>query len=151
SKVIPLSMLARDIRSDDLPSVTYIDPNGFLAADLQVNEHPPGNVTTGQTWTESVVQSVMTSSMWASCVIILTWDESGGFYDHVPPPQVDGFGYGFRVPMIVISPFAKRGFVDHEVMDHTSILKFIADKWELPYLTQRQASSGNLSSAFAFG
>ncbi len=150
SKVIPLSMLARDIRSDDLPSVTYIDPNGFLAADLQINEHPPGNVTTGQTWTESVVQSIMTSSMWASCVIILTWDESGGFYDHVPPPQVDQWGYGFRVPMLAISPFSRRGSIDHDVMDHTSILKFIARNWNLPARTPREALASDMMSIFDF-
>ena len=147
SRFLPMAALLEDIKAGALPQVAYVDPS----PDLFVSEHPPENVTVGQAWTNNIVNAIEVSPQWPSMAILLTWDESGGFYDHVPPPQVDGFGYGFRVPMIVISPFAKRGFVDHEVMDHTSILKFIADNWDLPYLTHREASSGNLSSAFAFG
>ena len=150
SKVVHLDNLASDISSGSFPSVTYIDPNGFLADSLKISEHPPGDVTAGQDWTEGAINSIMTSTMWPNCVIFLTWDESGGFYDHVPPPQVDEWGYGFRVPMIIVSPFSKPGFVDHEVMDHTSILKFIATNWDLPALTPREANASDMMSAFAF-
>src|SRR5438034_1008190 len=100
--------------------------------------------------TMALMDAIMSSSSWSSTAIFLTWDESGGFYDHAPPPQVDHWGYGFRVPMIVVSPYARRGFVDHDTMDHTSILKFIADNWQLPYLTEREARAGNLTTAFEF-
>jgi phospholipase C len=127
--------------------VTYIDPS----SDLSISEHPPGSVTTGQYWTMNVIETLLTGPEWSSTAVFLTWDESGGFYDHVPPPQVDEFGYGFRVPLLVISPFARRGFVDHDLMDHTSIVKFIAENWGLPYLTNREARSGDLMNAFVFG
>jgi phospholipase C len=151
SKVVHLAYLAPDIASGNFPSVTYIDPNGFLPASIKISEHPPGDVTFGDAWTAGIIDSIMASAMWPSCVVLVTWDESGGFYDHVPPPQVDEWGYGFRVPTLVISPFVRRGWIDHTVMDHTSILKFIADNWGLPYLTSRQARAGNLTGAFVFG
>ena len=150
SKVVHLDSVASDISSGNFPSVTYIDPNGFLADSIRISEHPPGDVTVGQDWTAGVIESIMASTMWPGCAIFLTWDESGGFYDHVPPPQVDEWGYGFRVPMIIVSPFSKPGFVDHEVMDHTSTLKFIAANWDLPSLTAREANASDMLSAFAF-
>ena len=150
SKVVHLAALAQDISSDNFPSVTYIDPNGFLPDSLKISEHPPGDVTVGQNWTAAVIESIMASPIWPSCVIFLTWDESGGFYDHLPPPQVDEWGYGFRVPMIIISPFSRRDFVDHEVMDHTSILKFIDENWNLPALTPREENANDMMSAFVF-
>jgi len=150
SNVVHLDTVAADIGSGSLPSVTYIDPNGFLADSLKISEHPPGDVTVGQDWTAGIITSIMASPMWPDCAIFLTWDESGGFYDHVPPPQVDEWGYGFRVPMIIVSPFSKPGVVDHEVMDHTSILKFIAANWDLPSLTPREANASDMMSAFAF-
>ncbi len=150
SKVVQLDTVTSDIHLGRLPSVTYIDPNGFLADSLKISEHPPGDVTEGQAWTAGIIDSIMASPMWHSCVVFLTWDESGGFYDHVPPPQIDEWGYGFRVPMLIVSPFSKRGFIDRDVMDHTSILKFIATNWNLLALTSREANANDMTSAFAF-
>ena len=150
ANVATLSHLAQDIATDNLPSVTYIDPKGELPGNLAINEHPPGDVTTGEAWTMGIIGAIMTSPMWNSTAILLTWDESGGFYDHVPPPQVDEWGFGFRVPMIVISPYAKRGAIDPEVMDHTSILRFIATNWNLSALTSREANASDMLSAFSF-
>jgi len=146
SKVVPLDQLLCDVASGNLPPVAYVDPE----ADLGISEHPPGNVVAGAAWTVQTVRAIQASSAWPSTAILLTWDESGGFYDHVPPPQVDEWGYGFRVPMVIISPFAKRGWVNHQVMDHTSIVKFIADNWGLSYLTDREAKAGNLTTSFVF-
>lgn len=146
ANIVPMDRLQGDIRAGTLPNVTYIDPEG----DVGVSEHPPGSVIAGENWTLSIIDAVMRGPEWASTAIVLTWDENGGFYDHVPPPQVDTYGYGFRVPAIVISPLARRGFVDPTTMDHTSILRFIADNWGLPYLTPRVAIAGNLTSAFDF-
>ena len=145
--LVSVDRLLPDIAAGTLPNVTYVDPEGSLI----VSEHPPQNVTVGEAWTQQVIQAIMSGPQWSSTAIVLTWDENGGFYDHVPPPQVDQWGYGFRVPLIVISPYARRGFVDHTVMDHTSLLRFIADNWGLSYLTPREAQSGNLTSAFDFG
>jgi len=150
SKVVQLDTVASDIASGTLPSVTYIDPNGFLPPSVRISEHPPGDVTVGESWTANIIDSIMASPMWPSSVVFLTWDESGGFYDHVPPPQVDEWGYGFRVPMLIVSPLSKRDFIDHNVMDHTSILKFIAGNWNLPALTSREANADDMMSAFAF-
>jgi len=146
AQLVPMDHLARDLSAGALAQVTYIDPS----EDFLISEHPPEQVNVGEQWTKGIIDAIMSSPAWKTTAIFLTMDESGGFYDHVPPPQVDEWGYGFRVPMIVVSPFAKAGLVDHEVMDHTSIVKFIADNWALPYLTDREARGGNLTNAFQF-
>ncbi len=150
ANVVPMSRLTTDIAAGNFPSVTFIDPEGILPGDLAIDDHPPGDVTVGDAWTGSTVAALMASSMWSHSAILLTWDESGGFYDHVPPPQVDGYGYGFRVPMLVISPFSRPGAIDSTVMDHTSILKLIATNWDLPALTPREANASDMLSAFSF-
>ncbi len=81
---------------------------------------------------------------------MLTWDDWGGWYDHVPPPQVDGDGYGFRVPGIFVSPYAKSGTIDDTTYDFTSILKFIEDNWNLPPLTGRDATANSVANALDF-
>lgn len=146
SRLVPLSQFSSDVASGSLPNVSYVDPE----SDYPVSEHPPSNVSVGDAWTSQVVASIMASRDWSTTAILLTWDEAGGFYDHVAPPQVDAYGEGFRVPMIVISPYARRHFVDSEIMDHTSIMKFIATNWGLPNLTTRESQSSDMFSAFTF-
>lgn len=144
---VPLNRLFTDIQVGDVTQVTYVD----LGDSSTISEHPGQNVSFGEAWTKDLIGLIMASAVWSNTAIFLTWDESGGFYDHVPPPQVDTLGYGFRVPMIVVSPYAKRGFIDHEIMDHNSIIKFIASNWGLSDLTSREADAGNLAGAFNFG
>ena len=144
--LVPMDQLTTDLSTGNLAQVTYVDPS----EDSFVSEHPPGGVAVGQAWTKDVIDRIMSSPAWKTTAIFLTWDESGGFYDHVPPPQVDEWGYGFRVPMIVVSPYARHGVVEHGTTDHTSILKFIADNWGLAYLTDRETRAGNLTRAFIF-
>jgi phospholipase C len=91
------------------------------------SEHPPADIKDGQAWVTSLVNAVMSGPDWPSSAIFLTWDDWGGFYDHVPPPQVDRNGYGLRVPGLVISPYARRGYVDHQVLSFDAFLKFIED------------------------
>lgn len=98
----------------------------------------------------SLVSAVMNSSYWPSTAIFIAWDDYGGWYDHVPPPQIDSFGLGFRVPCLVISPYAKQGFMDHTQSDFCSILKFIEVRYGLSPLTKRDASTNNMLEAFNF-
>ena len=122
--------------------VVYLKPNGSNS------EHPGvGTVTAGQTWTANIINAIGNSPDWSSSVIILTWDDYGGFYDHVPPPQLDAFGLGMRVPCIIISPFAKKGIVQHAVREHSSITKFIETVYGLQSMTARDAQADDLTSA----
>jgi phospholipase C len=104
-----------------LPAVSWIVPND------RVSEHPPGLVSAGQAYVTKLVNAVMRSPDWSSTAIFLTWDDWGGFYDHVKPPRVDVNGYGLRVPGIVISPYAKRGYIDHQTLSFDAYAKFIED------------------------
>ncbi|MDE3101588.1 MAG: alkaline phosphatase family protein [Chloroflexota bacterium] len=116
-----LSDLYSALRDGTLPAVSWVVPNG------QNSEHPPALVSAGQAYVTSIVNAVMKSSAWSSTAIFLTWDDWGGFYDHVAPPTVDANGYGLRVPGIVISPYAKQGFIDHQTLSFDAYLKFIED------------------------
>jgi len=144
SQFVPLNRLFSDIQVGNVAQVTYVDP----ADSSSISEHPAQNVSLGESWTRDLISLIMSSEVWSTTAIFLTWDESGGYYDHVAPPQVDSLGFGFRVPMIVISPYAKRGAIDHDVMDHTSILKFIGLNWGLAMLTSRESQANDLLSAF---
>jgi phospholipase C len=104
-----------------LPAVSWLTPSN------RVSEHPPALVTRGQTYVTSVINAVMRSRDWRSTAIFLAWDDWGGFYDHVVPPTVDHNGFGLRVPAIVISPYARRGFVDHRTASLDAYVKFIED------------------------
>jgi phospholipase C len=104
-----------------LPNVSWITPNGV------VSEHPPALISKGQAYVTTMINSIMRSPCWDSTAIFLSWDDWGGFYDHVVPPVIDGEGYGFRVPGLVISPYAKAGYIDHQQLSHDAYLKFIED------------------------
>jgi phospholipase C len=106
-----------------LPSVCWVVPN------RKVSEHPPYLVSDGQAYVTKVINAVMKSPEWNHSAIFLTWDDWGGFYDHVPPPKVDAGGYGLRVPGLVISPYAKKGFIDHQVLSFDAYLKFIENRF----------------------
>ncbi len=92
----------------------------------------------------------MQSDAWETSAFFITYDDWGGWYDHVPPPQVDDRGYGFRVPALLVSPYARMGHIDHTLLDHTSILKFIEENWNIQPLAARDAKANNLTSAFDF-
>ena len=116
-----LSNFLAAAKSGTLPAVSWITPNG------RVSEHPPGLVSAGQTYVTGLVNAVMRSPDWDSTAIFLAWDDWGGFYDNVVPPSVDQDGYGLRVPALVISPYAKRGFIDHQILSFDAYAKFIED------------------------
>jgi phospholipase C len=142
--VRPVDNLVRDIRSGNLPSVTWATPR------YELSDHPPWSTCYGQNWVTQVVNAVMQSPMWEHTAIFITWDEWGGFYDHVVPPKVDDLGLGIRVPLLVISPFARRGLIDHEQGEFCSVNRFIADNWDLAPLTDRVRGTTNYSHVFDF-
>jgi phospholipase C len=119
--ITSVSNFRADAKAGTLPSVSWITPSG------PHSEHPPALVSYGQSWVTNLINEIMQSPDWNSTVIFLSWDDWGGFYDHVVPPSVDENGYGLRVPGIVISPYAKRGFIDHQVLSHDAYVKFIED------------------------
>ncbi|HYM53818.1 MAG TPA: alkaline phosphatase family protein [Solirubrobacteraceae bacterium] len=104
-----------------LPNVSWIVPS------QEVSEHPPATLTKGQAYVTTLVNTIMRSPCWGSTAIFLSWDDWGGFYDHVVPPAIDENGYGLRVPGLVISPYAKPGYIDHQQLSHDAYLKFIED------------------------
>jgi phospholipase C len=104
-----------------LPAVSWVVPSGALS------EHPPSRISDGVAYTTSLINAIMSGPDWNSTAIFLAWDDWGGFYDHVVPPQVDANGYGLRVPGIVISPYAKQGYIDHQTLSFDAYLKFIED------------------------
>jgi acid phosphatase len=135
---LPDSQFLTDILTGNLPAVTFYKPHGT------VNEHNGyANVTDGDKHIAAVVAALQESSQYRHMLIVITYDENGGIWDHVAPPKGDRFGPGSRIPAIIVSPFVKQGFVDHTQYDTTSILRFITRKWHLPVLpgiTSRDAA-----------
>jgi len=121
SNVQTIDHFYSDAKAGQLPAVSWAVPNGV------VSEHPPGLVSAGQAYVTTLINTIMSSADWSSTAIFLNWDDWGGFYDHVAPPVVDGAGYGLRVPGLVISPYAREGFIDHQVLSQDAYVKFIED------------------------
>jgi phospholipase C len=117
----PLANFRRAANLGQLPAVSWLVPND------RVSEHPPALVTAGQAYVTGLINTIMRSPDWKSTAIFVSWDDWGGFYDHVMPPRVDRNGYGLRVPGLVISPYARHGYIDHQVLSHDAYLKFIED------------------------
>ncbi len=142
----PIDALIKDIQANRLPAITWATPR------FQLSDHPPFSSGHCHNWITEIVNAVMKSDMWNDTAIFITWDEWGGFYDHVMPPQIDDVGLGFRVPLLTISPFvAGRGLIDTEQGEFSTPLRFIADNWGLPYLTPRIEKTHNFAHVFDFG
>ena len=138
--------LYADIAKGSLPSVTFFKPLGLE------NQHPGyANIRNGDLRAADIIEKLQQSPMWPHTAIIVTCDENGGFWDHVAPPKGNRWGPGTRIPALVISPFARKGYVDHHSYDTTSILKLIETRWHLAPLTERDAKAGDLRHAFVFG
>jgi phospholipase C len=144
SHLAKTSQFLQDLSAGTLPQVSWLTPSAAFS------EHPPQNVPNGMWYVTNLINAVMQSSYWNNCVIILTYDEGGGFYDHVPPPQVDQYGLGFRVPAIVISPYSVSGTVVHTQYDLTSPIKLIETAFGLTSLTSRDGQANNMLDCFNF-
>jgi len=139
-----VDQVIRDIRQDALPPVTWITPR------FELSEHPEYNFCHGENWSTKVINAIMRSDLWKDTAIFLTWDDYGGFYDHVPPPQADRFGLGVPFPLVLISPYAKEGQLDHRLGEFSSVVRFIEDNWGVSRLTHRDRRARNLSYDFDF-
>jgi phospholipase C len=141
----PVDRIVKDIEADRLPAVTWITPR------FELSDHPPESTCFAHDWMVDLVNALMRSPAWEHTAVFITWDEWGGLYDHVPPPEVDDIGLGFRVPMLVLSPYAKKGYVDDAEGEFSTPLKFIEDNWGLDYLTPRIERTHNFEHVFDFG
>ena len=144
SHLVALDEFYKDAKSGTLPQVSWIVPN------FADSEHPPADSARGMWHVTDLVNAIMQSDVWKSTVIIVTWDDYGGFYDHVQPPAVDRFGYGPRVPALVISPYARAGLCCHTSFDFTSPLKLIEERFNLKPLASRDRDANDMLDCFNF-
>jgi phospholipase C len=133
-----------DVQTGRLPAVSW------LVTDARESDHPPASICLGESWTVRMINAVMRSPYWKDTAIFLTWDDFGGFYDHVAPPHLDYVSLGPRVPTIVISPYARRHTVDHAMLEFDSLLKFVEDDFSLPRLNDRDRKARSMLSSFDF-
>src|SRR5438105_8003249 len=154
------SNFTADLANNNFPSVVWVTPGSWRptgmpstcygATNSGTSEHPPGRIDCGMDYASTLVNQIMKSKYWNSTAIIITWDDYGGFYDHVPPPQVDSYGLGFRVPALVISPWAKHHYIDHTQYEFSSMLKLVEDNFDLPHLTKRDLNANDMMNSFNF-
>jgi phospholipase C len=133
----------KDASSGNLPAVSWI-VTGYG------NEHPPHPTCYGENWTVRQINAIMQGPDWASTAIFVVWDDFGGLYDHVVPPNVDMFGLGLRVPLLIISPYAKPGHISHTVYEFSGVLRFIEETFGLPNLGNRDATTNDMMDSFDF-
>ena len=164
-RYVALSTFMDDAAAGNLPAVTFVDPELTGNSARQSSQHPPANHQFGEEFLWDVVSAVSKGPQWARTAIFVTYDEHGGFYDHVQPPKacapddkapaegasLGGFdSLGVRVPIYVLSPYAKKGYVSHVVHDHTSIVRFVETRFKLPALTRRDANADAMLDLFDF-
>jgi phospholipase C len=142
--IFPDTQFAIDAASGNLPAVSWLVTG-------PASEHPPNSTCRGENWTVHQLNALMQGPDWNTTAVFLTWDDFGGFYDHVPPPApLDEFGLGPRVPMLIISPYAQPGYISHTQYEFSSVLKFIEDRFNLTPLTQRDANANDTTDSFNF-
>jgi phospholipase C len=141
--VVATDQFVQDAANGHLPHVSWVVVGTG-------SEHPPGSSCVGENWTVRQLNAVMQGPEWNSTAVFITWDDFGGFYDHVPPPQVDNFGFGPRVPLIIVSPYARPGYISHTVYEFSSLLAFVEARWQLDALTDRDSSANDLFDSFDF-
>jgi phospholipase C len=142
--VVDWNNFVSDAQNGNLPAVSW------LVADSTDSDHPPNSACAGENWTVNQINAVMQGPDWNSTAIFLTWDDFGGFYDHVAPFSFDYYGFGVRVPMIIISPYAIPGSVTHTQYEFSSVLKFIETRFGLTSLTARDAAANDMTDGFNF-
>jgi phospholipase C len=142
--VLQYNRVLSDIQNGQLAAVTWVIPSG------QASDHASINDGTGPSWVASVVNAIGNSQYWADTAIFITWDDWGGWYDHVAPKVINSYEYGFRVPLIVVSPYAKAGYISHVTHDFGSILKYIEENFGLSSLGYADAKADDFSDCFDY-
>ncbi|HWY55841.1 MAG TPA: alkaline phosphatase family protein [Terriglobales bacterium] len=142
--IVNPAQLFTDIANNQLPGVSWVIPTGAES------DHPRNNRGMGPSWVASIVNTIGQSQDWSSTAIFITWDDWGGWYDHVPPTIYDSYEYGFRVPLILVSPYARQGYVSKATHDFGSILKFIEQVYNLPSLGYADARADDFADCFEF-
>jgi phospholipase C len=142
--VLKPAQVLTDIATGQLANVSWVIPTG------QASDHAVINQGLGPSWVASIVNAIGQSQYWNNTVILITWDDWGGWYDHVAPTVINSYEYGFRVPLIVVSPFARQGYVSHVTHDFGSILRFIEGVYHLRSLGYADAFADDLSDCFDF-
>jgi phospholipase C len=143
ANVVPQqTQVLMDIANATLPAVSWVMPSG------QASDHPGTTDGSGPSWVAAIVDAVGHSRYWRNTAIFVTWDDWGGWYDHVAPTIYNSYEYGFRVPLLVVSPYAKRGYVSHTTHDFGSILRFVEDNFDLPTLGYADSRADNLADCF---
>ncbi len=140
----PEQKFASDARAGNLPEVSWLVTNATQS------DHPPFSICVGEDWAVNEINAIMRGKDWKSTLIVLTWDDFGGFYDHVPPPVQNYISLGMRVPTIIISPYARPHFVDHHQMNFDSIMKFIEQDFRLPALNSSDRHAPSLTTSLDF-
>ncbi len=144
SRLVDAGNFYKDAMNGTLPQVSWVIPSGPLS------EHPPSKTSTGMNYVTTLVNAVMQSSQWKSSAIFISWDDWGGFYDHVPPPSVDQYGLGIRVPGLIISPYARQGFIDHKTYSFESWLRIVEERFGISPMQARDNNALDMTDAFDF-
>ena len=144
SRLVDATQFAKDAMNGTLPQVSWVIPSS------PVSEHPPAAMTMGQNYVTGLINAVMQGPQWKTTAIFLCWDDWGGFYDHVPPPAVDQYGLGIRVPGLVISPYARQGYVDHKTYSFESWLKIVEERFGIIPMQARDNNALDMYDAFDF-
>jgi phospholipase C len=144
SRDVPGSQFYADVQNGDLPQVSWVIPAE------PVSEHPNAGPVLGQKYVVGLVNTIMQSQYWKDSAIFVVWDDWGGFYDHVPPPMIDQYGLGFRVPALLISPYARQNYVSHSLYEFSSFLTLIEDQFRLKPLTNRDLTANSFRDEFNF-
>jgi len=142
--VVPDTQFAIHALNGNLPAVSWVVTG-------EGNEHPPHSTCVGENWSVEQLNAVMQGPDWNSTVVFLTWDDFGGFYDHYAPPQIDGFGLGPRVPLLIISPYAIPGYISHTQYEFSSVLRTIEERFNLAPLSDRDQHANDMWDSFDFG
>jgi phospholipase C len=146
----------KDAQAGKLPTVSWLYAGEANEMYGNLSEHPPANVKPGMTWTIQQIEAVVKGGLWGTTAIFITWDDWGGWYDHITPPEVekwkDGtqFRYGPRVPCLIVSPYAKQGYISKTRKSHVSLLAFCEKNFGLPAVTERDRTADNMSDGFNF-
>jgi len=142
-RVVPDSQFAEDAKNGRLPAVSWLVTG-------EANEHPPRSTCMGENWTVREMNAVMQGPDWNSTAVFITWDDFGGFYDHVAPPSISSYSLGPRVPLLIISPYAKQGYISHREYEFSSFLKLAEVRFNLPPLTGRDSKANDMLDSFDF-